>query len=154
MYFHRNSHVEILQDFTLNLTFTPRSGLILGDKKMKMEYIRDCDRPYVRRFLPWLKASCRDCAVGSDSFRLPTGCTQAWDWGHCVWAVQRGYSVWLFSRQKQMTQFLFRSVQTRWRLHLDKNRKNNSKCVKLNFPCAAWYFLKEPEILWDTTFTV
>lgn len=93
MYFPRNTHADILLDSTLNLTFTLRSGLILEEKKIKIECIRDCDRSDVRRFLPWLKALCRDCALGSDAFRLPTDCTLALDQGHCVHAMQRGYSV-------------------------------------------------------------
>lgn len=36
---------------------------------------------------------CLDCALGSDAFRLPTDCTQASDQGHCVHAMQRGYSL-------------------------------------------------------------
>lgn len=139
--FPRKSCAEILLYSTLSLTFIPWSGLILGDKKIKMEYITDCDGPDVRRFLSCLKASCGDCALGSDAFRLPTDCTQAWDWNHRVCAVQRGYSLWLFSRQKQMTQFLFISVQTHQLPHLDKIGRITPNVWNLSFPV-------QPDIFW------
>lgn len=46
------------------------------EKTLRLNILEIIDRPDMRILLPSLKASCRDCDLGSDSSCLPADCTQ------------------------------------------------------------------------------
>lgn len=67
----------------------------------------------------------------------------------CVFYAERLFHVTIFQTETDDSVLFYICTNTLTSSFV-QNRKNNSKCVKRKFPCAAWYLLKEPEILGDT----
>lgn len=62
----------------------------------------------------------------------------------CVFYAERLFRVTIFQTETDDSVLFYICTNTLTSSFV-QNRKNNSKCVKHKFPCAAWYLLKEPE---------